>query len=363
VYLLLLPFIADDTSLPIISGITDYIKNNPAAFAIQLACTVLVSVLCLRFARVLQHVTTESLRGGKASDGWGRLLGRVAYFSVLGLGLLLVVGIWGISSNPRRILDQLGQQAPGVLSNLGLTLLVLAIVLSVGRVMQRASISRMTHSRIDMNLSILMSRVIYLGVLGTGVLIILAIWNVQLIVPVTVLGALTFAITFAIQDILKNLVAGVYLLVERPFRIGDEIMVDRYIGQVEDIQMRVTTLRTTTGEQVLIPNGIIFSSALTNNSAYRRRRAMLTITLLEQEQLSTKDCEQVILQALSVVEGVLQDPAPTIQISSALDQKLTLAVYFWVPTDRLDVLSDALFEVKRALPAAEVSVPGLAGAV
>ncbi len=358
-----LPVGTDASSIPIISGIADYIKNNPAAFAIQLGGTLLVAALCLRIARSLQRVTTESLRGGKASDGWSRLLGRIAYVSMFGLGLLLIVGIWGIGNDPRRLLDQLGRQAPGVLSNIGLTLLVVALMLGVGRIMQRASISRMTHSRIDINLSVLISRMIYLCALGVGALIILAVWNVQLFIPVTVLGAVTVATTFAIQDLLKNLVAGVYLLVERPFRIGDEIAVNGYVGEVEDIHMRVTTLRTTTGEQVLIPNGIIFSSAVTNNSAYRRRRAMLTVTLPAEGQQSAEECEQAILKALKTVDGVLEDPAPSLQISSAVDQKITMVVHFWVPTDRLDVLSDALFHVKHALPAAEVSVPGVVGTV
>jgi small-conductance mechanosensitive channel len=195
--------------------------------------------------------------------------------------------------------------------------------------------------------------------LGIGTLIVLAVWDVQLAVPVTVLGAVTVALTLSLQDILKNLVAGVYLLVERPFRIGDEIVVDKYVGEVEDIHMRVTTLRTTSGEQVLIPNSLIFSSAVTNNTAYRRRRAMLAVVL--PAEMDAETGEATILEALKTVDGVLTDPPPDITVSSVVDQKLTLGVHFWVPSDRLDVLSVALFHVKRALPAAEVSVPGAAG--
>jgi small-conductance mechanosensitive channel len=351
---------AGTPTLPVLTGIADYIQAQPYLFGAQLAGSVLVAALCLRFARSLQRVTTESLHAG-TSDAWSRLLGRLAYLSLLGLGLVLIIGIWSISSYQRALLEQLAQQAPIVGRNIGLTLLVLALMLTVGRILQRTSMRNLARTKVDINLSVLMSRFIYVCALGVGVLIILAIWDVQLVIPVTVLGAVTVAFTFALQDILKNLVAGVYLLVERPFRIGDEIMVDKYVGEVEDIHMRVTTLRTTSGEQVLIPNGILFSSAVTNNTAYRRRRALLTVVLPEEEK-TTEAGEAAILEALKSVEGVLADPAPEIRISSAADQKLTLAVHFWVPTDRLDVLSDALFRVKRALPGAEVSVPGVAGA-
>ncbi len=346
---------------PVLKDIALYIQCNPYLFGAQLAGTVLVAALSLRLGHILQHMTTESLHGAKPGNGWGKPLGRIVYFSVLGMGLLLIVGIWSIGVSWDQARRQLSQEVSVWLPNIGLTLLVVALMLSIGRAMQRASLRRMTQRRVDINLSLLVSRMIYLATLGVGVLLILLIWGVQLFVPVTVLGAITVAITFAIQDILKNLVAGVYLLVERPFRIGDEIMVDKYTGRVEDIHMRITTLRTTSGEQVLIPNAILFSAAVINTTAYRRRRALLTVVLPTEGDMTPEACEQKILEALKPVEGILTDPPPDIRVSSAADQKITLAVHFWVPTDRLDLLSDALFHVKRALPSAEVSLPGVAG--
>ena len=348
-------------SLPLLTGLVQYIQTQPYLFGAQLGGTILVGALCLRFAHSLQRVTTESL-GGKAGDSWSKLLGRSAYISLLGFGLIVIVGIWSIGSYQRSLADQLAQDAPTLIRNIALTLLVLVLMLGVGRVMQRASIRRLARGRLDVNLSVLVSRLIYLCALGIGVLIVLAVWDVQLVVPVTVLGAITVALTLSLQDILKNLVAGVYLLVERPFRIGDEIAVDKYVGEVEDIHMRVTTLRTTGGEQVLIPNSIIFGSAVTNNTAYRRRRALLSVVLPAGE-MDAEAGEAAILEALKTVDGILADPPPAMSVSSLVDQKLTLAVYFWVPSDRLDVLSVALFHVKHALPTAEVSVPGVAGVV
>lgn len=356
------PIGAGGSSIPLITGIANYINKNPTTFAFQLGGTLLVLVLSVRFARSLQKVTTESLLGGRTSDEWGKLLGRVAYLSMIGLGTLVIIAIWGVYGYQDPLIRDLRDQGPIWLRDVGLTLLVVALMLLVGRVIQRASLRRMTRNRLDINLSVLISRFIYLCALGIGVFIILAVWDVQLVVPVTVLGAVTVAVSFSIQDILKNLVAGVYILVERPFRIGDEIMVDKYIGEVEDIHMRITTLRTVSGEQVLIPNAIIFGSAVTNNTAYRRRRALLSVVLPADGTISAEECEKTILEALKTLDGVLTDPPPDIQVSSAADHKITMLVHFWVPTDRFDVLSDVLFQVKHAVPAAEVSVPSLAGA-
>jgi small-conductance mechanosensitive channel len=349
-------------SLPILSGIATYIQCHTTLFAIQLGATVLIVVLAVRYGRTLRRAVTENLLDGKRSSGLSKMLGRLAYYSLLGLGLVVIAAIWGVNSYQRELAQQLADQAPGLVRNLGLTLLVLVVSLGTGRVLQRATLGSLRHRKIDINLSLLVSRFFYVVALGIGVLIILAIWNVQLFIPVTVLGAITLAISFSIQDILKNLVAGVYILVERPFRIGDQIVVDKYLGLVEDIQMRVTTLRTTTGEQVLIPNAIIFGSAVINNTAYHRRRAMMTVTLPE-SAMTVEEGEKTLLETLGAVEGVLSDPPPTITVSSVAEQKLTFDVHFWVPTDRLDALSTALFHVKRALPSAEVSVPGIVGMV
>lgn len=360
VYYSLALFGAGVAYIPILTGITDYIEAQPVLFGIQLGCSILVAAVCFGFARRLQRVTTESLHAG-TNDFWGILVGRVAYVSLLGLGLLLIVGIWSINAYQRALVQQFATQAPIAARNIGITLLVLALMLTAGRILQRACMRNLARTRVDINLRVLVSRLIYLCALGVGVLIVLAVWNVQLVIPVAVLGAVTVAFTFALQDLLKNLVAGVYLLMERPFRIGDEIRVDSYVGTVEDIHVRVTTLRTVGGEQVLIPNGILFSSAVTNNSAYRRRRALLMVVLPEEEKTSAAG-EAAILDVLKTVDGILADPPPEIRVSSVVDQKLTLAVHFWVPTDRLDVLSAALFQVKRALPGAEVSIPAIAGA-
>ncbi|HEY7127100.1 MAG TPA: mechanosensitive ion channel family protein [Ktedonobacterales bacterium] len=353
---------ATNGSLPILSGIANYIQCHRTLFAIQLGGTVLILALAVRFGRSLRRAITENMLDGKKSGSLSKLLGHLAYYSLLGLALVLIAALWGVNGYQRDLAKQLADQAPGLVRNLGLTLLVLVVALGVGRVIQRTTLGSLRHRKIDVNLSLLVSRFFYLVALGIGVLVILTIWDVQLIIPVTVLGAMTLAISFSIQDILKNLVAGVYILVERPFRIGDQIVVDKYLGLVEDIQMRVTTLRTTTGEQVLIPNAIIFGSPVVNNTAYHRRRAMMTVALPESE-MKVEEAEKILLEALKSVEGILSDPPPTIAVSSVAEQKLTLDVHFWVPTDRLDLLSTALFHVKRALPSAEVSVPGVIGMV
>ncbi|HEU0168992.1 MAG TPA: mechanosensitive ion channel domain-containing protein, partial [Chloroflexota bacterium] len=78
------------------------------------------------------------------------------------------------------------------------------------------------------------------------------------------LGAMSLAITFAVQDVLKNLVAGLYLLWEHPFEIGDAIKVKDVTGSVEDIQIRTTILRAENGQLIVVPNGVLFTEIVIN---------------------------------------------------------------------------------------------------
>ena len=84
-----------------------------------------------------------------------------------------------------------------------------------------------------------------------------------------VAGAVGLAFSLAIQDILKNFFSGVYLLLERPFRVGDTIRVKEQIGVVENIGVRTTQLRTTENVQVLVPNATVFGEVVSNHTYAR----------------------------------------------------------------------------------------------
>jgi small conductance mechanosensitive channel len=125
------------------------------------------------------------------------------------------------------------------------------------------------RSRADANMRVLLSRFFYLTVLVYGLLWALEILGVSPAAIITSLGVLGIAVGLAAQDILKNFFAGIYLLFERPFRIGEEISVRDQRGRVMDIGIRTTSLRTEDDLQVMIPNAIVLTDVVINRSAYR----------------------------------------------------------------------------------------------
>jgi small-conductance mechanosensitive channel len=116
--------------------------------------------------------------------------------------------------------------------------------------------------RIYAEVAVLVSRAAALGIYALGVTVILAILSASWTAIAAFLGAATFGISLALQDVGRSFVNGVYLLIERPFRIGDNVRIGNAEGRVEDIGVRLITLRATAGERVIVPNTVVFSSTI-----------------------------------------------------------------------------------------------------
>ena len=110
----------------------------------------------------------------------------------------------------------------------------------------------------------LLSRATSFAVFALGGTVVLAIVGASWTAIAAVLGAATFGISLALQDVGRSFVNGVYILVERPFRIGDHVRVGVAEGRVEDVGLRLTTLRTAAGDRIAVPNTVVFSSIIEN---------------------------------------------------------------------------------------------------
>jgi small conductance mechanosensitive channel len=169
--------------------------------------------------------------------------------------------------------EQLGSQVATALSPfIGRFVLALVIALVAWRAAAgtRGWFERATaRSSADLHLRVLVGRFLYLVVLFYGLL-----WGVEVlgISPTALLagfGVLGLAASLALQDILRSFCAGVYLLFERPFMIGDVIKVKDFQGHVVDIGIRTTVLHTEEGREVLIPNSVLLADVVVNQKPRR----------------------------------------------------------------------------------------------
>lgn len=127
------------------------------------------------------------------------------------------------------------------------------------------------------SLRILLDKTIRVGVWTIGVLLacVLAFPGLTLGHIVSILGIGSVAVGFAFQDIFKNFLAGIILLIEEPFRIGDEVIIGEYQGTIAHISIRTTQILTYQGERVLLPNSTVFTDAVKVFTAHAHRRTDL----------------------------------------------------------------------------------------
>jgi len=229
-------------------------------------------------------------------------------------------------------------------------LVVVAIALVLARAVRRVTMRRLTKHRAQGNATILLGNVAQLAVIALGILVVLAIYTQGafgwILTSFSVVG---IVIGLSLQDILRNFFAGVWVLVERPFRIGDTIDVSGYTGLVEEITFRTTLLRTDDGRQVIVPNGDFMTKPVVNLTRFPLRRGVVHLTLDAATDLATDD----VKAAVASVSVIARDPAPAVELLQVANGKARYRITFWAP-DREAAIAAAVAAVRARFPAGEV---------
>jgi small-conductance mechanosensitive channel len=189
---------------------------------------------------------------------------------------------------------------------------------------------------------LLLSRLVRWTVIVLGVVIALDQVDFDVTGFVAGLGIAGLTVGFALQDITRNFIAGILLLVRQPFDLGDVVEAAGHTGTVREITTRDTVLNTFDGELVILPNLDVYTQPITNYSDLPNRRRTVRIGLGYDE-----DAERAIalfFAAIRAVDGVLEDPAPTIHAEELGDSALVLAARFW-----LNQNTHGLFDVHSAV--------------
>lgn len=201
--------------------------------------------------------------------------------------------------------------------------------------------------------ALVLGRLIQATVIALGVLValVIVIPSFQIGQIVQLLGISSVAVGFAFRDVLQNFLAGILILFNQPFRIGDQIVVGAFEGMVEAIETRATFIRTYDGRRVVIPNATLFNESVTVNTAYAARRLQYDLHLDEAADIESVRAD--ILQALHTVPSVLSDPAPDVVTTDVAGKGVTFRIRWWVqPPRRSDITAsqdEALATIRREL--------------
>ncbi|EAW37794.1 mechanosensitive ion channel family protein [Lyngbya sp. PCC 8106] len=217
--------------------------------------------------------------------------------------------------------------------------------------------SRTIRSR-SLQLLLIKTSDVGIWVIGIVLSCVIAFPGLRLGDVIATLGLSSVAIGFAFQDIFKNFLAGILLLVQEPFQINDQVIIGDYEGTVEQIDIRTTRIRTYQGEQVLIPNATVFTSAVQVRTAFAYRRTDLGVGV--DYNTSLRQASQLLKETISQVEGVLGNPEIEIDLVSFGDSSIDFIVRYWTkPQQKMvrQVQTRAIVAIKEAFDQADINIP------
>ena len=172
-------------------------------------------------------------------------------------------------------------------------------------------------------------------------------------------GAIALAVGFAAQDLLGNFVAGVFILKDKPFQVGDWIEWGGNAGRVEDIDLRVSRVRTFDNELVTVPNGDLANSAVTNPVAYDTLRQKFVFGIGYDDDI--EEATDIIVEKAEAHEEILDDPGVSVRVTELGDSAVGLQSRWWIADpDRGDfvrVRSEYVTAVKEAFDDAGIDMP------
>ena len=186
----------------------------------------------------------------------------------------------------------------------------------------------------DTELTLLIAQITRWTMIMLGTVAALQHVGFNLTAFLTGLGIIGFTIGFAIQDVSKNFVAGLLLLLQQPFDLGDNIQVSGHKGQVINVDLRATELRTPDGRNVLIPNASVFTSAIVNLTRTTEQRIEIDFKIAPE---SSFDQISATSQAsVRNVPGLLEEPKPTLINKTLSSAAMECSLYYWVDTSQID---------------------------
>lgn len=212
----------------------------------------------------------------------------------------------------------------------------------------------------NMFIASVIGSIVRLAVLLAGVILGLYLLDATSIIA-TMLGAagiVGLALGFAVRDTVENFISSILLSVRQPFRTNDLVQINEYLGSVARLTGRDTVLISPDGNQIRIPNSVVFKSVITNYTRHQMRRFKLTVPVDESENLGI--AKRTAEQALQSVKGIQTEPAPQVHIEALGETVISLSVFGWVDQqthDHMKVKTACAVAIKTAFRSAGIVMP------
>jgi small-conductance mechanosensitive channel len=237
-----------------------------------------------------------------------------------------------------------------------------AIVVLLGRLLLFPLVNRLMEARsMDAHARKPLKKLVSIGVLFVAVAVAfgMAGFGNFLTALATVAAAATLAIGFAMQDIIKNFVSGVFIYTDKPFKIGDWIEWNGFSGVVEDISLRVTRVRTFDNELLTVPNSDLTNNVVKNPVAKDQLRLKFLFGISYDDDIER--ATDIILEEAEAHPDILDDPAPSVRLTELADSSVGLQSRIWIANpsraDFVKIRGEYVTSVKQRFDEEGVTIP------
>jgi small conductance mechanosensitive channel len=214
----------------------------------------------------------------------------------------------------------------------GIKAVIALVIFYVGRTIARLLVKGvrkvMQAQDSDQILVSFVSSLTYWAIMTFVIIAAIGQIGVQTTSLIAIMGAAGLAIGLSLQGSLANFAAGVLIVMFRPYRVGDFVEAAGVAGSVVQVQILTTVLKTGDNKQIVIPNGQIMGSIITNYSANETRRVDLTIGVGYGDDLDK--VRSTLQDLIDADERILKDPASLIAVSELGDSSVNFVVRTWV---------------------------------
>jgi potassium-dependent mechanosensitive channel len=213
------------------------------------------------------------------------------------------------------------------------------------------------HLRLARGIPYAISTMLHYVILLAGLFVALGALGIDLTKVTLLAGAFTVGIGFGLQNVINNFVSGLILLFERPIKIGDVIEVGGNVGEVSRIGIRASVIRTADGSEIIVPNGSLISSQVTNWTFSDRQRAV-EVTVNVVGGADSQRVVELLKSTAAAHPGVAKEPMPQVFVVNFSAGAVTFQLRAW--TDRHEnwaqLRSDLSVDVNNALAREKIAI-------
>jgi potassium-dependent mechanosensitive channel len=213
------------------------------------------------------------------------------------------------------------------------------------------------HLKLARGIPYAISTILHYLVLLLGFFIALGALGIDLTKVTLLAGAFTVGIGFGLQNVINNFVSGLILLFERPIKVGDVIEAGGNVGEVSRIGIRASVIRTADGSEVIVPNGSLISSQVTNWTFSDRQRAV-EVSVNVAGGADSQRVVELLKRTATAHSGVSKDPLPQVYVTNFSAGAVTFQLRAWTDCheDWTQLRSDLSVAMNEALAREKIAI-------